>query len=340
MWAFDARGRPLWRYRTPFPLYNVVTGRTADKRVFVAAGGIGHTIHLLSSTGKLLATHGLAVLVHRLAAADFDGDGASELLAVDARNVIELLKVGPAGLRRLWRKDLRVPESYRNWENPRGAFFAFSAAAADLDGDRLPEMIFGDTYFNKHAVLAARASGEPLWITPPLPEGMGNWRRVAAFDRWYEFYSTAWVTAAEAAPAQPHQLAAARQEIERIGDHVGVVGRGHRQALAEERISEGHARTLLSLSTPQAQSAVLQSILSKELNVRQTELLVRKLMGEKPRTSQKHERPPEVAHIEDRLRSRLGTKVKVNQYRKGGTVVIHYFSPEELESILAILLGQ
>lgn len=113
-----------------------------------------------------------------------------------------------------------------------------------------------------------------------------------------------------------------------------------KQALAENKISEGHARALLSLSTPQAQSAVLQSILSKDLNVRQTELLVRKLMGEKPRTSRKDEPSPEVVEIEERLRSRLGTKVKVNQYRKGGTVVIHYFSTEELDSILAILLGQ
>ena len=113
-----------------------------------------------------------------------------------------------------------------------------------------------------------------------------------------------------------------------------------KQALAENKISEGHARALLSLSTHQAQSAVLQSILSKNLNVRQTELLVRKLMGEKPRSATKHQRSPEVAEIEDRLRSHLGTKVKVNQYRKGGTVVIHYFSSEELEAILAILLGQ
>ncbi len=111
-------------------------------------------------------------------------------------------------------------------------------------------------------------------------------------------------------------------------------------ALAENKISEGHARALLSLGTPQAQSAVLQSILSKDLSVRQTELLVRKLTGEKPRSSQKHERSPEIAEIEDRLRSHLGTKVKVNQYRKGGTVVIHYFSAEELDSILAILFGK
>ena len=111
-----------------------------------------------------------------------------------------------------------------------------------------------------------------------------------------------------------------------------------KNALAEKKISEGHARALLSLPVPQAQSAVLQTVLSKDLSVRQTELLVRKLTGEKPLPAKKHERPPEIIEIEDRLRTRLGTRVKVNQYRKGGTVVIHYFSPEELDSILAILL--
>jgi ParB family transcriptional regulator, chromosome partitioning protein len=111
-----------------------------------------------------------------------------------------------------------------------------------------------------------------------------------------------------------------------------------KNALAEKKISEGHARALLSLPAPQAQSAVLQTVLSKDLSVRQTELLVRKLTGEKPTSAKKHERAPEIIEIEDRLRSRLGTRVKVNQFRKGGTVVIHYFSPEELDSILAILL--
>jgi ParB family chromosome partitioning protein len=111
-----------------------------------------------------------------------------------------------------------------------------------------------------------------------------------------------------------------------------------KNALAEKKISEGHARSLLSLPAPQAQSAVLQTILAKDLSVRQTELLVRKLTGEKPYSAKKLERAPEIIELEDRLRTRLGTRVKVNQYRKGGTVVIHYFSPEELDSILAILL--
>jgi ParB family chromosome partitioning protein len=54
-----------------------------------------------------------------------------------------------------------------------------------------------------------------------------------------------------------------------------------RQALAANRISEGHARALLGLPTAQAQGAALQTVLRGDLNVRQTEELVRRFAGER-----------------------------------------------------------
>jgi len=106
------------------------------------------------------------------------------------------------------------------------------------------------------------------------------------------------------------------------------------ESIAEERITEGHARALLALSTPQAQAAALQSILKHDLNVRQTEELVRRLSGERPLRVPKIGLPPELAAIEDRLRHRLGTKVSVNPSRKGGTLVIHYYSDEDLNALV------
>jgi len=106
------------------------------------------------------------------------------------------------------------------------------------------------------------------------------------------------------------------------------------EAIAEERITEGHARALLALTTPQAQAAALQSILKHDLNVRQTEELVRRLSGERPPRVPRIGLPPELAAIEDRLRHRLGTKVSVNPSRKGGTLVIHYYSDEELDALV------
>ncbi len=113
-----------------------------------------------------------------------------------------------------------------------------------------------------------------------------------------------------------------------------------KKALAEVRISEGHARALLSLPTPQAQSAALQTILKKDLNVRQTEELVRSLSGEKPERLSKPEPPPEIKALEERLRSHLGTKVNLNRRRGGGTLVIHFYSDEELDALVDKLLGE
>jgi len=111
-----------------------------------------------------------------------------------------------------------------------------------------------------------------------------------------------------------------------------------KNALIEGRVSEGHARALLALSTPEAQTAALHTVLKQEFNVRQTEELVRKLSGEKPSRKPKPAPVPEVAELEERLRSSLGTKVILRSGRKGGTVTIHYYSDEELNALLGRLL--
>ena len=111
------------------------------------------------------------------------------------------------------------------------------------------------------------------------------------------------------------------------------------KALVEGQISEGHARALLALPTPQSQSAALQTVIKRDLNVRQTEELVRRLSGEKTSKPPKPKQSPEVIALQDRLRERLGTKVSLNQRRKGGTVVIHYYSDEELNAVVDLILG-
>ncbi|MBK5107858.1 MAG: ParB/RepB/Spo0J family partition protein [Anaerolineales bacterium] len=111
-----------------------------------------------------------------------------------------------------------------------------------------------------------------------------------------------------------------------------------KQALASGKISEGHARALLSLNSEKAQAAVLDSILKQTLNVRQTEQLVRKLGGEKPEKRAPTQPDPEVKALEEQLRQRLGTKVSLNQKSRGGTLTIHYYSAEELDALIAIIL--
>ena len=109
--------------------------------------------------------------------------------------------------------------------------------------------------------------------------------------------------------------------------------------LAQGVISEGHARALLTLPSEQAQLAALQTIVKNELNVRQAEELVRKLTGRKPNPSPIKTLAPELVALEARLRDGLGTKVTLSHRRKGGTLVIHYYSDEELDALVARILG-
>src|SRR5574339_137585 len=106
-----------------------------------------------------------------------------------------------------------------------------------------------------------------------------------------------------------------------------------KQALVDGRITEGHARAILSLSA-KAQEVLLNQIINLDLSVRSTEVLARKYSGQKPATKKKSGSSADVNDIEKRLRSSLGTKVALKHGKKGGTVTIYYYSDEELDTLL------
>ncbi|MRR29722.1 ParB/RepB/Spo0J family partition protein [bacterium] len=111
-----------------------------------------------------------------------------------------------------------------------------------------------------------------------------------------------------------------------------------RIALVENKISEGHARALLGLASAQAQAAVLQNVLANDLSVRQTEELVRRYSGERALPVKRSEPAPEIQALEARLRDGLGTRVTLRHGKKGGTLVIHYYSDEELDGLISQIL--
>ena len=105
------------------------------------------------------------------------------------------------------------------------------------------------------------------------------------------------------------------------------------QALLDEVITEGHARALLSLASPKAMEAALETVLNLGLNVRQTELLVSKLSGKAPKTVNQHSKSAEVLDLENRLRQLFHTKVTLQPGNRGGSITIYYYSDEELNNI-------
>ena len=112
-------------------------------------------------------------------------------------------------------------------------------------------------------------------------------------------------------------------------------------ALMQGEISEGHARALLSLSSAVDQLAVLDEIKAHDLNVRQTEELIRRLNSPKTteKKAQRDQRWQGAKEYESRLREALGTKVALVRSRKGGRIIIEFYSEEEFEALYEKLIG-
>ncbi len=110
--------------------------------------------------------------------------------------------------------------------------------------------------------------------------------------------------------------------------------------LADGLISEGHARALLTITDAAVQQRLLSQIVKSGLSVRQTEELVRRLMedhpaAKKPQSGASHPRSSgaDTRALEERMRRALGTKVILSRSKKGGTIMIHFYSEEELDAI-------
>jgi ParB family chromosome partitioning protein len=102
-------------------------------------------------------------------------------------------------------------------------------------------------------------------------------------------------------------------------------------------ISMGHARALINVDAVDKQLFIFHEIKNKELSVRQTEELVRRLYttGNAVNNSVKSTLSPSLKKIEDNLASHYSTKVKLNHNKKGfGSITVEYYSVEELNSIL------
>lgn len=118
------------------------------------------------------------------------------------------------------------------------------------------------------------------------------------------------------------------------------------QAVIDGQITAGHARALLGLSDPEAIRRALSEVIRRELSVRQTEALVRRMSEPpaKPASTEAEEDPQLRSHLrymEDRFRSVLGTKVSLSRNPDGaGKLVVHFYSDEDLEAIFRLITGE
>jgi len=114
-------------------------------------------------------------------------------------------------------------------------------------------------------------------------------------------------------------------------------------AVADGAISEGHARALGGLE-PRDQARVLELVVGRDLSVRETEALVRRLRervddGTAEAARGRPAPDPDRERVEEELRRALGTKVRLDRTRRGGRIVIEYYSDEELGRLYERLIG-
>lgn len=115
------------------------------------------------------------------------------------------------------------------------------------------------------------------------------------------------------------------------------------QMLIDEMLSMGHARALLAIENGEDQFTVATKVFDEKLSVRDIEKLVKAMQ------KKKEDKPKEVKDdslecifrdLEEKLASKVGTKVHVSNRAKGkGKIEIEYYSTEELERIMDLIMS-
>ncbi len=106
------------------------------------------------------------------------------------------------------------------------------------------------------------------------------------------------------------------------------------QALSEKRITEGHTRPLLMLvDRPEEQETLFQDILIRKLNVRESEMIARRIAKDRARKPEK-ELNPEIIEFENKFNEVLGTKVHIESREQGGKITIDYYDLVDLRKLL------
>jgi ParB family chromosome partitioning protein len=110
-------------------------------------------------------------------------------------------------------------------------------------------------------------------------------------------------------------------------------------ALAEERISAAHARSLLAISEPALQVKTLAHVVTRHLSVRDTERLTARIAQQRQSTPRRHPSlNSELAAMEQAIARRLSTRVKIVPRAHGrGRIVIDYFSSDEFDGLCEAL---
>ena len=110
-----------------------------------------------------------------------------------------------------------------------------------------------------------------------------------------------------------------------------------RESIADGKLSAGHGRTLITLTDEEARKNLWSKIMAEGLSVRETEKLAAAEEKPKKKTPLKKKKNPDVARVEEELKTILGTKVNINSKGNKGSIEIEYYTKDDLERLLELL---
>jgi ParB family chromosome partitioning protein len=146
-----------------------------------------------------------------------------------------------------------------------------------------------------------------------------------------------------------NELGLTQQEIAlRVGKQRATVANALRllnlppevqKLIQDGQLSAGHAKALASLSNTKLQVDLARRISAAGLSVRDAEAMVaRTTKSETGRSPRAAERDPNVVAAEETLQRAVGTKVRIQQGKKGGRIELHFYSEEEMERVYQLIL--
>jgi ParB family chromosome partitioning protein len=111
-----------------------------------------------------------------------------------------------------------------------------------------------------------------------------------------------------------------------------------RTMIVDGKLSEGHGRALLALSTRAEQLAVAKRIFEKQLNVRQAEVEISGRRERPARSKTKKDTPAHITLLETAFSQHLSTRVSIEEKRGGkGKIVVEFYSHDDFERLATIM---
>ncbi|MDD4564455.1 MAG: ParB/RepB/Spo0J family partition protein [Eubacteriales bacterium] len=107
-------------------------------------------------------------------------------------------------------------------------------------------------------------------------------------------------------------------------------------------LTGGHARTIAGIKDEKIQIHIANRVIKENLSVRATEELANmenERLSNKPVKPKPRSKNQEITSMEENLRLALGTKVEINQGARRGKIEIEYYSRDELERLLELLMS-